>query len=125
MKWHKPRRKAQTVNNMNQGKRAVIYARVATDDLNDSKLSTQVEACRQYAEQRGLTVTADHIITEVYSGATIERSGLDRVRALAARREVDAVISYAPDRLSRNAAHLLFLCEEWQRIGIEVHFVSH
>ena len=110
---------------MNESKRAVIYARVAPHEpLNDRNLSTQVEACRRYATHHGLAVTANQIITEVYSGATIKRPGLDRVRALTDGREVDAVIVYTLDRLSRNPAHLLFLYEEWQRIGIEVHHVS-
>ncbi len=110
---------------MNESKRAVIYARVATHEpLNDHSLSTQVEACRKYAAHHGLDVTEEHIITEVYTGAKISRPGLDRVRALTDRREVDAVIVSTPDRLSRNLAHLLCLCEEWQLIGIEVHYVS-
>ncbi len=106
---------------MNENKRAVIYARVATEDLNGSKLSPQVEACRQYADQYGLTVAENHVITEVCSGIRLKRPGLDRVRALAAGRKVDAVIVFTPDRLSRDVAHLLLLYEEWQRSGIDVH----
>lgn len=109
---------------MNEGKRVVIYARVATDGLNGSNLSTQVEACRRYADQHGLTVTAEHIITEVYSGIRLTRPGLDRVRALAAGREIDAVILSTIDRLSRDADQLLFLHEEWQRSGVDLQCVS-
>jgi DNA invertase Pin-like site-specific DNA recombinase len=65
---------------MNEHKRAVIYARVATQGLNDDNLSTQIEACRQYATQHGLTVIVDHIIVNsCYSGLTLNRPGLDRV----------------------------------------------
>jgi site-specific DNA recombinase len=110
---------------MSESKRAVIYARVATHEpLNDHGLSAQVEACRKYAARHSLTVTEDHIIAEVYSGAKINRPGLARVRVLADRRAVEAVIVSTPDRLSRYPAHLLRLCEEWQLIGIEVHYVS-
>jgi site-specific DNA recombinase len=110
---------------MNERKRAVIYARVATQDLNDDKLSTQVEACRQYATQHGLTVAADHVITDPsYSGLTLNRPGLDRLRALTEAQKVDVVIVYTRDRLSRDLDHLLLLCVEWQRLGIEVYYVS-
>ncbi|CAG0957716.1 hypothetical protein PLCT2_00574 [Planctomycetaceae bacterium] len=53
---------------MNESNRAVIYARVATDDLNGSELPAQIETCRQYADQLGFTVAEDHIVAEVYSG---------------------------------------------------------
>jgi site-specific DNA recombinase len=110
---------------MNTSKCAVIYARVATEEaLNDGKLSAQVETCRQYATQHGFTVTAEHIITEVYTGITLKRPGLDRVRALTAEREVDAVIVFTVDRLSRDAAHLRLLYEERRRIGIDVHYAN-
>ena len=46
------------------------------------------------------------------------------MRGLTDRREVDAVIVYTSDRLSRNLAHSLILREEWQRAGIELHYVS-
>jgi site-specific DNA recombinase len=110
---------------MNARKRAVIYARVATQDLNDDKLSTQVDACRQYAFQHGLMVAVDQVITDpCCSGLTLNRPGLDRLRALTEAQKVDVVIVYTRDRLSRDLAHLLLLLEEWQRIGIELYYVS-
>ena len=36
-----------------------------------------------------------------YSGATLERPGLERVRDLAAEGQIQVVLAYAPDRLSR------------------------
>jgi site-specific DNA recombinase len=36
-----------------------------------------------------------------YSGAMLERPGLERVRDLAAEGQIQAVLVYAPDRLSR------------------------
>jgi DNA invertase Pin-like site-specific DNA recombinase len=57
---------------MNARKCAMIYARVATEQqLKDHGLSTQVEACRRYANQHGLTVEVDHVVTDpCYSGLT-------------------------------------------------------
>ena len=42
---------------------------------------------------------------EGYSGASLIRPGLERVRDLAAEGELDAVLVYAPDRLSRRYAY--------------------
>ena len=104
-------------------KRVVIYANVTTQEqLKDLGLSTQVEARRRCANQHSLAVAVDHVIADpCYSGLTLNRPGLDRVRALTGARKVDVVIVYTRDRLPRDLAHLLPLREEWQRIGIELH----
>jgi site-specific DNA recombinase len=39
-----------------------------------------------------------------YSGATVERLGLERIRDLAAEGQIQVVLAYAPDRLSRKYA---------------------
>jgi DNA invertase Pin-like site-specific DNA recombinase len=50
---------------MNARKSAMIYARVATQEqLKDNGLSTQVDACRKYANQHGLAVVVDQVITD-------------------------------------------------------------
>jgi hypothetical protein len=38
------------------------------------------------------------------SGATLERPGLERIRDLAAEGQIQVVLAYAPDRLSRKYA---------------------
>ena len=44
-----------------------------------------------------------------YSGAKLDRPGIDCLRAAIDRREIEAVIVFASDRLTRNLAHLLLL----------------
>ena len=46
-----------------------------------------------------------------YSGATLERSGLELVRDLAAEGQIQVVLAYAPDRLSRKYAYQILLIE--------------
>ncbi len=103
--------------------RAVSYARVSTDDQAERGYSipTQFEANRKYAADHNIIIVAE--ITDDYSGTKLDRPGLDQVRALIQRREVDAVIIFATDRLTRRLAHLLILREEFQRAEIELHFV--
>jgi DNA invertase Pin-like site-specific DNA recombinase len=58
-----------------------------------------------------------------YSGANLIRPGLERVRDLAAEGLIQAVLIYAPDRLSRRYAHQILLVEELARAGVETLFV--
>ena len=61
---------------------------------------------------------------EGFSGATLERPGLDRVRDLAAEGQIQVVLAYAPDRLSRKYAYQVLLIEELARHGVETLFVK-
>jgi site-specific DNA recombinase len=100
--------------------RAIIYARVSTDEQGDNfSLPSQINACRTYATERGMQVVAE--IQEAQSGAVLERPGLARVRELARQRQIDAVITYSLDRLSRNVAHTLLLRDELTEAGVTLH----
>jgi site-specific DNA recombinase len=61
-------------------KRAILYARVSTDEQARSgySLAQQLEALRGYAEQEGYEVLED-VSDPGQSGASLERPGMDRV----------------------------------------------
>ena len=100
--------------------RAIIYARVSTDEQGDNfSLPSQIDACRTYATERGMQVVAE--LQDVQSGAVLERPGLARARELAHQRQIDAVIVYSLDRLSRNVAHTLLLRDELTEAGVTLH----
>ena len=100
--------------------RAIIYARVSTDEQGDNfSLPSQINACRTYATERGMQVVAE--LQDVQSGAVLERPGLARARELARQRQIDAVIVYSLDRLSRNVAHTLLLRDELTEAGVTLH----
>jgi site-specific DNA recombinase len=77
---------------------------------------------REYAASRGMNVVRE--LQDDYSGAKLDRPALDTLRGMIDRKEADAVIVYAADRLSRNLAHLLILREEFNRAGIELHYCN-
>jgi site-specific DNA recombinase len=52
------------------------------------------------------------------------RPGLERLRDLAAQGQVEAVLVYSPDRLSRKYAYQVLLLEEFVRHGVAVVFVQ-
>jgi site-specific DNA recombinase len=106
------------------GKRAIIYARVSTDDQaeNGYSLDSQVEACRAYAAQHGFEVIAEPFQDD-YTGSKLNRPALTRARDLIDAGGVDVVIVLSSDRLTRNLAHSLLLREEWERRNVELHYV--
>ena len=61
---------------------------------------------------------------EGYSGATLVRPGLERVRDLAAEGQIDAVLVYSPDRLSRKYAYQVLLIEELARHNVQTVFIK-
>jgi Resolvase, N terminal domain len=86
-------------------KRAILYARVSTDEQARSgySLAQQLEALRQYAEQEGYEVL-EEVSDPGQSGASLERPGMDRVRDLVAAGGVSVVL--AQDRPFRSRACL-------------------
>ena len=104
---------------------AALYARVSGEQQRDSNtIASQTEALIAYAERHGYHVAPDMIIEDDgYSGAVLERPGLERVRDLVAEGRIDTVLVHAPDRLSRRYAYQVLLIEELARQGVETVFL--
>jgi site-specific DNA recombinase len=105
-------------------KTAVLYCRVSTTAQAEqgTSLSTQLDLCRAYAKEHDYAVLAE--VSEDFSGASLARPGLDRVRDMAQAGEVEAVIVYDPDRLSRSNPHMWILMEEFEGRNVELVFVN-
>lgn len=93
-----------------------IYARVSTAAQAEKgySLETQVEACRQKAISMGATSIKEYI-DDGYSGAYLERPGLDALRDSLSARLHDTVIIYDTDRLARDTMLLLLITEEIEK----------
>jgi site-specific DNA recombinase len=109
---------------MQVSKRVVTYTRVSTEDQakHGYSLPSQAEACRKYAEEQGWTVMAE-ISDDGISGAVLDRPGLDRIRDMSRAREIDAILVYELDRLSRKLVHQLIIEEELGKAGVSVYYV--
>ncbi len=105
---------------------AAIYARVSGDQQKiKNTIASQTEALIAFARERDYSVGPDMVIEDDgYRGATLDRPGLERVRDLAADGQIEAVLAYEPDRLSRQYAHQFLLMEEFARNGVETVFVK-
>ncbi len=106
--------------------RVALYARVSTQRQAQAQtVEQQVERLMGHACQQGWGVSLDHVFRDDgYSGASLRRPGLDRLRDRAAARSLDLVLITAPDRLARNYVHQVLLLEELQGHGCEVRFLD-
>jgi site-specific DNA recombinase len=107
-------------------KTAAIYARVSSEQQKEEKtIASQTAALVEFARNEGYSVPDEWIFQdEGYSGASLVRPGLERVRDLAAEGEIQAVLALAPDRLSRKYAYQVLLIEEFARHGVAVVFIK-
>ena len=105
---------------------AAIYARVSSDkQREESTIASQTAALIDFARSRGYQVPMGWVFEdEGYSGASLVRPGLEQVRDLAAEGQIEAVLVYAPDRLSRKYAYQILLIEELARHGVDTVFLK-
>ena len=105
---------------------AAIYARVSSARQKEEQtIASQTEALRAFAAAEGLDVPQEWIFEdEGFSGATLIRPELERLRDLAAEIEIPVVLCHAPDRLARRYAYQALLIEEFARVGTEVRFLK-
>jgi site-specific DNA recombinase len=105
---------------------AAIYARVSSDkQKEENTIASQTAALVEFAHKQGYDVPAEWVFEDDgFSGASLVRPGLERLRDLAAEGQISAVLVYAPDRLSRKYAYQILLIEEFARNGVESIFVK-
>ena len=107
-------------------KTAAIYARVSSErQKEEGTIASQTALLLEYAKDHELSVPSEWIFEdEGYSGATLARPGLEHLRDLAAEGQIEVVLIYAPDRLSRKYAYQVLLTEEFCRHGVETIFLK-
>src|SRR6266516_7332051 len=107
-------------------KTAAIYARVSSErQKEEGTIASQTALLLDYAKTHELSVPPEWIFEdEGYSGAMLARPGLEHLRDLAAEGQIQVVLVYAPDRLSRKYAYQILLIEELARNGVETLFIK-
>lgn len=107
-------------------KKAVIYTRVSTSEQTKGySLQSQVKGCQRYAKLNGLEITA--VFQEDISGAThlAERPKGSKLLEMSEQGQVQAVIVWRLDRLSRppegEYSRLLTTIEYLARHEVSVH----
>jgi len=103
-----------------------IYARVSSDQQTDAHtIASQLSALRARVAVDGFPLPDElQFIDEGYSGATLVRPGLERLRDLIAAGGVERLYVHSPDRLARKYAYQVLLMDEFQRAGVAVIFLN-
>jgi site-specific DNA recombinase len=109
-----------------QPSHTAIYARVSSDQQTaDKTIASQLAALEARLAREGLRVAPEHrFVDEGYSGATLVRPALERLRDAAAAGALDRVYVHSPDRLARRYAYQVLLMDELRRAGVEVVFLN-
>jgi site-specific DNA recombinase len=106
-------------------KRAILYARVSTDEQARSgySLAQQIEALRAYAAREGYEVL-EEVVDPGQSGTSLERPGMDRVRDLVAGGGVAVVLAQDRDRFAREPAYHYLLRREFEEHGTKIRAMN-
>src|SRR5215470_9476616 len=106
--------------------RAAIYARVSSErQAQEDTIASQVQALRARVAEEGLTLDEELcFLDDGYSGTTLVRPALERLRDLEAAGALDRLYVHSPDRLARKYAYQVLLVDELHRCGVELIFLN-
>jgi len=104
--------------------KAAIYCRVSTDnqDREGTSLQTQLENCLTYCQGKGYD--ASYRFSESYSGLSLERPELDKLRELVRTEAIDVVVCYSLDRLTRDPGHGVIITQELEKHHVTLEAVT-
>src|SRR5690606_20357781 len=101
--------------------RAVIYTRVSRDDSGEGQSNArQEEQCRKLADMRGWSVVAVEADVSISAYSGKHRPAWQRVLGMAERGEVDVIVAWRLDRVTRRVKELVDLTETARRTGVAV-----
>ena len=104
--------------------KVAIYARVSTErQAERGTVGSQLAALRHQVSAAGHELISE-FIDDGYSGARLDRPGLDALRDAAEAGLFEAVWCHSPDRLARVYAYQVLVLDELARFGVGVHFTD-
>lgn len=106
--------------------RAALYARVSSEQQTQQcAIGSQIEALKERMQADGLAIEEELcFIDDGYSGSTLVRPALERLRDVAWAGGFQRLYVHSPDRLARKYAWQVLLLEELQRGGVELIFLN-
>jgi site-specific DNA recombinase len=104
-----------------------FYARVSSEQqAEDGTIESQIAALRERIQQDGYRLSEEMVfIDNGYSGTTLIRPALERLRDTVALHGLNRLYVLCPDRLARKYAYQVLLIEEFQGLGVEMVFLNH
>jgi site-specific DNA recombinase len=104
--------------------RTAFYARVSGEQQAAAHtIESQIAALSERAHSDGTPVPPERrFVDDGYSGATLIRPALDRLRDLVSVGAIDRIYVHSPDRLARNYAYQVLLLDECSGEGSKSFF---
>jgi site-specific DNA recombinase len=111
---------------MDDVRRVAIYARVSSQSQADeATIQSQVAALEHRVTVDGGRLEPEmRFLDEGYSGSTLQRPALERLRDLIHASGVDRLYVHSPDRLARKFVFQALLLEEFAKLQVEVVFLT-
>jgi site-specific DNA recombinase len=113
----------KTSSNLRNG----LYGRVSSErQVEERTIASQVADLRARIAADGGEVEPEcEFLDDGYSGSTLLRPALERLRDQVAQGTLDRLYVHSPDRLSRKFSLQMLLLDEFQHGGVEVVFLNH
>ncbi len=101
--------------------KTVTYSRVSTEEQGREgvSLANQAEKCRLQAQLADLEIVAE-ITDSGKSAKNLNRPGIQQILGMAKRKEIQAVIIFKLDRLTRSVSDLNKLIETFTKYGVSL-----
>lgn len=110
-------------------KRAVLYARVSSDDrtkTGGANLQAQLDLCQEHAQRQGYVVVAELAEDDRgASGAAFDLPQLSTALDMARNSQFDVLIARELDRLSRDLAKQLIVEQELKRNKVTIEYAMY
>jgi len=106
--------------------RVALYARVSSQRQADAAtIASQVAALEERLAADGFRLDPElRFLDDGYSGATLRRPALERLRDLIYVGGVERLYVHSPDRLARQFVHQAVLLDEFAKRHVEVVFLN-
>lgn len=101
--------------------RAVTYSRVSTEEqgTNGVSLANQADKCKLQAQLSDMEIVAE-IVDSGKSAKNLNRPGIQQIMGMVKRKEIDAVIIFKLDRLTRSVSDLSNLIGTFAKYGVSL-----
>jgi site-specific DNA recombinase len=107
--------------------RVGLYGRVSSDrQAKEQTIESQLDALKRRIAEDGFECDPELCFVEDgFTGESLIRPALDRLRDQAAAGAIDRLYVLCPDRLARKYAYQVLIVEELIRCGVEVIFLNN
>ena len=102
--------------------RTDVYVRISTQRQSQAQtIDQQLARLQAHLAAQGEELQSEQILfDDGYSGASLNRPGLDHLRDAVKAAAFDRILVTTPDRRARSYVHHMVLLEELERVGCRV-----